>query len=936
MSFIDQLAKKILSEHFGPMQNTTIVLPGRRSGLFLKNSLAKMAGKAILLPQIVSIEDYIFEASQLRKMEETSLLTKLFSVYKQKAGADAFPLDEFLNTGKTLLADFNDVDDYILNPEDVFTYLFRIKEIEGWIPGEANTGLQKQFMAFYTLLNPIYNDFRKILLDNGMGYQGLASRMLAEADLSEFPFQHVVFAGLNAITPSLAQHIDKLLLIGKASLIWDNDNYYLGKTGHEAGHFMRMNKNRWPLSFDEPTKMLETDAKKINFIGAPLGYSQVQTGLSILSEKYSDAFAETVLVLADESLLMPLLSSLPKEWADMVNISSGYPLKNTLVGQLLISYLELITRSVPDTGNSKSFHRDNLTRFIFNPLLALIVDDENKENFRTNCAEIANGSTRFFRRETNDGLIGRLNSNLFQLLSEPSNWAECLNQLKTISERIFDMSYKVDLEHEAAWMCTTMLTGLSNNLANYTDSSELSIDAALFFVKKQLHILKIPLKGEPLKGIQILGMLETRALDFKNVIVLGVNEGFLPASGHIDSFLPYDVRRELGLPLPFERDAVYAYHFYRLMQRANEITLIYNTESDPIYGKEPSRYLAQIEHELCRNNQTIQLEKQVLGISYHQSTISQFVFPDRNIIDNALTRIAEKGLSFTGFFTFVECPRKFLVERILGIKETNEVAAEMGNDVMGNIFHKAIETISRPYIGKKLSESDVENMLADVPEQLQKSIAYNQVVRVDRGYNYLVADLLNDSLIRWLKGLKSVLHSNHTIVDVEADLSSEIVLHNNRKVKLIGFADRVEQTNDGLRIMDFKTTHKAPNLKISAKKTIADYFVSDRRYLIQVLFYASLYAKKHRVSNITGGVYAVLSNHNHLPLLITGEKGEILPLSNNLLEQFNAEVENILEDLFDETQNFEPTPGKACNYCPYNDVLCFKQAFKIGNEDGEE
>lgn len=936
MSFIDQLSEKILSGHYGPLQNITIVLPGRRSSLFLKNSIAKMAGKAILLPKILSIEDYIFEGSGLRKMEETSLLTKLFSVYKHKAGADAFPLDEFLNTGKTLLADFNDVDDYILNPEDVFTYLFRIKEIEGWMPGEANTGLQKQFMAFYSLLNPIYHDFRKILLGNGMAYQGIASRMLAEADLADFPFQHVVFAGLNAITPSLAQHIDKLLLIGKASLVWDNDNYYLNQPDHEAGHFMRMNKNSWPLTFDEPLKMLETDAKKIQFIGAPLGYSQVQAGLSIISEKYSDAFADTVLVLADESLLMPLLSSLPKEWADMVNISSGYPLKNTLVGQLLISYLDLITRSVPDTGNNKAFHRDNLTRFVFNPLLDLIVDDENKEAFRDICAEIANGSTRFFRRETSDGLVGRLNSILFHLLTEPSNWSDCLSQLKTISERVFDMSYEVDLEHEAAWMCTTMLTGLGNNLTNYTDNSELSIDAALFFVKKQLHSLKIPLKGEPLKGIQILGMLETRALDFKNVIVLGVNEGFLPASGHLDSFLPYDVRRELGLPLPFERDAVYAYHFYRLMQRANEITLIYNTESDPVYGKESSRYLAQIEHELCRTNKSIQLEKQVLGISYHRASRSQFVVPDRNIIEKALNRIAEKGLSFTGFFAFVECPRKFLAERILGIRETPEISAEMGNDVMGNIFHKAIETISQPYIGKKLTESDVDNMIADVPEQLQKSIAENKVVRVDRGYNYLVADLLNDSLVRWLKGLKKMLTGNYSIVDVETDLSTEILLQNKRKVKLIGFADRVEQTDDGLRIMDFKTTHKAPNLKISAKKTIADYFAPDSRYLIQVLFYASLYAKKHSVSNITGGVYTVLSNRNYLPLLITRDKGETLPLSSDLLDQFNAEVENILEELFDDAQNFEAKPGKACNYCPYNNVLCFEQRFKTSDDEGEE
>ena len=246
-------------------------------------------------------------------MDETSLLTLLYAVYKDYAGTTAFPLDEFLPTGKTLLSDFNDVDDYMLDAEEVFTYLTRIKEIEGWVPGEAETTLQKRYMSFYLLLNPMYKMFTEKLNDKGMGYQGFASRKLAARNDVPDGFQHVVFAGLNAVTPSLEAHINKLVLNEKATLLWDTDSMYLDNDQHEAGHFMRMNRAAWPAAFAQAPEYFKNSRKTIDFIGAPLGYSQVQTALKLINTRYSDAFADTVLVLADESLLIPLLSSLPQE-----------------------------------------------------------------------------------------------------------------------------------------------------------------------------------------------------------------------------------------------------------------------------------------------------------------------------------------------------------------------------------------------------------------------------------------------------------------------------------------------------------------------------------------------------------------------------------------------------------------------------------------------
>ncbi|HBG70645.1 MAG: hypothetical protein A2W93_03890 [Bacteroidetes bacterium GWF2_43_63] len=940
MNFIQETAKKIVETCGTDLRSVAVVVPGRRGGLFLKKALALAAGKTILLPQIFSIEEYIYYQSGMRKMDETTMLTLLYTVYKKHAGPGAFPIDEFLPTGKTLLADFNDVDDYLLDPVEVFTYLMRVREIENWMPGEAETELQKKYLSFYQLLNPMYHLFSEKCREMGMCYQGMASRVLSQKEA--FPeFSTIVFAGLNAVTPSLEAHINKLIVSEQAQLIWDADSWYLDNANHEAGHFMRFNRNAWPKSFGEIPRFFESSKKNIDIIGAPLGYTQVQTALTLLETTYKDQLTDTVLVLADEGLMMPLLSSLPEDWADRVNISGGYPLRNTLLGQIVNAQLELLAGTLNDSGATRTYRYESLLALVSNPLLRLLPDDKQRSDFIQVVDDISSGRLRYFRwceSDKEDTLfLKRFDAIIPGLVSPCAGWEEVLTRLIKLTGELFEKCREVDLEHEAAWLVHSALKALHNTLTSYGDVSDITIGSVVYFIRRHLQIAKIPLKGEPLKGIQILGMLETRSLDFKNVIILGANEGFLPAGGQGDSFLPNDVRRELKLPLQYERDAVYAYHFWRLMQRASEITLIYNTESDPVYGKEPSRFLAQIEHELLPAFSTITANRRVLGIKYDKSAVSPFEMVDREKINVMLESIANTGLSFTKFYNFIACPYRFLLEGIYKIEKWEDESGDIAINTMGSVFHDAIEKLTIPFLGKVLVKQDFETMAAAAETHLEAAFEHEKIAHLSSGYNYLVKEILLESLVHWLQRMKDSVPADYYVKAVEAELKPVISLHDGRKVALKGIADRVEFCNGVMRVMDFKTTHKrtefvfdiSPDADIPAQITDPE-----NRNMLQVMFYSWLYASQENVTAITGGVYPVLNNTGYKPDLLKNKSKESLVLTKEQLTGFGEAITELVEQIYDPGQTFSATPStKACQYCPYNGVICYANTFGISEDE---
>ncbi|KAF5032787.1 PD-(D/E)XK nuclease superfamily protein [anaerobic digester metagenome] len=647
-----------------------------------------------------------------------------------------------------------------------------------------------------------------------------------------------------------------------------------------------------------------------------------------------------MLVLADEGLMMPLLSSLPEEWADRVNISGGYPLRNTLIGQLVNAHLELISGTLNENGESRTYRYEPLMTLVSNPLLRLLPDEKYRSAFAEIVDEISSGRLRYFRWCGSDNedtvLLKKFDALLPCLVAPCNSWDDVLSRLIGLTGELFEKCREVDLEHEAAWLVQSMLKALSNTLKNYGDVSDITIGSVVYFIRRHLQVAKIPLKGEPLKGIQILGMLETRSLDFKNVIILGANEGFLPAGGQGDSFLPNDIRRELKLPLQYERDAVYAYHFWRLIQRAEEITLIYNTESDPMFGKEPSRFLAQIEHELLPAFPSISFERRVLGISYDKSKEKPVDIIDREKIGKMLEGTASYGLSFTRVYSFISCPHRFLLEGIYKIEKWEDETGDIAQNTMGSVFHDAIEKLSVPFLGKVLIKQDFDTMAAAADSCLDATFRSQKIAHTASGFNYLIREILSDTLLQWLRRMKETVPADYYIKDVEHTLQPEITLHDGRKVRLKGIADRVEIVNGVMHVMDFKTTHKRSNFVFDASPE-ADIYAQvchpDNRYLTQVLFYSWLYALQENVKNITGGVYPVLNSAGHRPDLLRTKDDELIVLNGDQLKDIGEVFSGFIEQIFDSGQTFQPVPTiKNCQYCPYNGVICYANTFAI-NED---
>jgi hypothetical protein len=935
MSFLDTLADFIEEKYSDTPEEYCVVLPNRRAGLFLRNMLANRSaknGKASFVPEIFSIEEYIYRQSGYDAAEELTLLSLLYKSYSRVLGDKAYEFDRFYSSGRLIINDFSDVDDYLADPENVFTYLFRIKEIEGWFPDQAESDLQKNYLEFYRALKEIYFDFKKSLMSFSMAYRGLASRVLAENG-AVYKYKRVCFAGLNALSPSFEMHLDGLLKESVADVFWDYDSMYLNDDQHEAGHFLRKARIRWPESFEGEVKSNFNSKKDIDIIGAPYQLSQVQVGLQLLEDNLKEG-KETLMVLADEDMLTPLLHSLPESISEKVNISMGFSLRDTFCGQLIHDVLNLHLNPLRSkTQGSSVFYFYDLRRFLSNPLLPYLMKSGDGELFyRLKTDILENPRKLMFLKHTDRSYeeadaaekLGVLSREI-SLLSGWTDWKQMCDELENACHSIFKAALddaKLYQEREAAWKLMSAIQGIRNVFALEDNESVQHLKAIADFIKHSISSLRVPLKGEPLKGIQILGLLETRAMDYDHIIMLGVNEGFLPKSSRNDSFIPFDVRRELALPLPFDTEAVFAYHFYRLLQKAKTIKLVYNTESDPLWGKEPSRYLAQLEHEISKNYPQLNISKSVLDISYKSRQFTNMPLPPHAFIEEKLKRINEKGFSFTALHEFMSCPYRFALHRIMGIPEAPKDPFELDNSQLGNVFHHSVEKLFAEFTGKSLTEKDLDSIIPIAEAEFEKQLVINEVIESEYGTMFLATEVIRDSLMRYLKALKIMVKKVDICIDgIEEELLGTLQLSDGRVINLKGYADRIEKRNGVYCVMDFKTTKKTPKLEWEENMV---YDVNNHRNMLQLFFYGLLFLRKRpELKEVQLANYIILKKNNCDPHFVSIKKGGAISLGGDL----KTEIENLyldyLEALHSENQNFEPTASKSCEYCPYKNVLCF-------------
>jgi ATP-dependent helicase/nuclease subunit B len=854
--FLNQILEE-LWEEYGSFDHLVFILPGKRAGTFLKNGISKIVGKTIFAPETYSIESFIEMISGLSYATNTQQLFELYHAYLNIGSDKKEDFNSFSKWGQILLQDFNEIDRYLVSPEKLFSYLSVIQEINQWNLKPHKTRLIEDYLSFWNNLEQLHASFNKNLLENNLGHQGLVYRE-ACAKLPDYikasDTKKHIFVGFNALNQAEIFIIKEFLKEGKGDIFWDIDTYFLEDNIHDAGFFIRQHKKQWSYFKNHPLKGLSnyyTGKKNIQINGVPKNVSQAKfVGDLILQLHKTDPkqIKNTAVVLGDETLLNPLLNSLPPE-INKVNITMGYPLDKTPLAGMFIQFFDLYIQL-----DSRGWFYTSLLSFLANPYVQKILSSEElntasiikTEIKKRNWIYIPPSKLKSIFPETSDGL-----KLLFSNENEdPSHFLKNIISIIELLKGKFQVQEN-HLELEYLYRFYTLFNELKMLSGKYPFLKDLKALKSIF--KELISIEKMNFRGEPLEGLQIMGMLESRNLDFETVIITSVNEGILPSGKTNNSFIPFDIKREFGLPAYKEKDAVYTYHFYRLLQRAKNIYLVYNTEPDVIEGGEKSRFISQLlTDEIHRKNIIANIAvPQINPIIKTPVSIQK----DSDIM-NKIQAVLRKGLSPSSLTNYIRNPINFYKQKILKLEEALEVEETIASNTFGTVLHKAMEILYEPFIGSFLTEEKLTRQRSKIKNvvlhELLKTYAEEDIIRGKNliAYNVIVAYI--DSFIA--KEIQGIKRYSIKILALEKNLSVELDVPGiDGPVILKGTLDRIDEKDGVLRILDYKTGSVInSNVEVVLWDEIIENY--DRSKAFQLLCYSFMYQITNPVEEMVAGI----------------------------------------------------------------------------------
>lgn len=930
-AFLKKLAAKLYADYGTDMHSVCLIFPNRRASLFLKKHLASVAQKPLWLPQIFTIEDFVFAKSGLQKKDNLYLLVTLYDIYKSLSADKAQPFDEFVSWGNMLLRDFDEIDNYLADGKAVFNYLNEAKIIQHWNPdGQSLTEFETEYLRFYNSLGDCYIQFQQQLLVSNEGYTGLAFKQILQnisvADFSEWDV--IVFAGFNALTLAEEKLIKFLIENNKARIFWDADEYYLLNKDQEAGHFLRryekeniFGKLEW-IGDD-----LLTSAKNIEIIGVSGNVGQAKKACDICNDLINKGLnvSETAIVLVDENTLLPVLNSLPQN-VDFYNVTMGLPFKYTNAFSLQETVMDLFSH-IADKENAVFYYK-HIQSLLNHPYIYIAFDNTTT---KTNDFKKSFYNTHDFLNVLaayNPALASIFEKYIFKIPENPLQIVYLLFYLIELIECEFishsqtpvdaDKVQDIDLEFlaHAKKLCAEVLDTLSEKSLHLTS-------ALLQKIMRNIAAgRQIPFYGEPLIGLQIMGVLETRLLDFKNLIMLSVNEGMLPQGKKQSTFLIDDVRRAFYLPRYQEHNAVYAYHFYRLLQRAENVWLLYNMQEVGVGSSEKSRFITQLVHELPQINPNINIKEtfyEVSPKSYMQDDIS---VPKDLKIQERLKNMGAYGFSPTAISRYTRCNLQFYYANILKLSPKDELSDSIDIALLGIVVHECLENTYQPYINKSYAYTECDIIEKNAMENLKHSfLARFSEDDIMKGRNMLIFKVAQHMISKVIRAEKSYLKENNatiTILSLENELSAEIMLDNRALIKIKGIADRIDYTADALRIVDYKTGgFKSTDLQIKQEEDI--HKIAEKPKLLQVMLYALMYKKQ--INSNTPIASGIISTRNS-EYFMSGSIGGYSDMQDEIQRAFVEEIKNILAEIMHPDFLFVPTEDvKVCESCSFQ-VLC--------------
>lgn len=930
-TFLHEVAQYYL-DHFQDKE-ICIVFPNQRAATFFKNALLELNPVHQWLPDLLSSQDLIKSLSSLQIIDSVRALFELYEVYRESEGTDGDSFDLFSTWAPQLLHDFQEIDLYCVNAKDLYQSVDAAYAIKNWSPNRSEiTHHQEQYIRFWAKMGKWYHAYTSRLLSKKTATSAMAYRSVAEQihNLS-IPYDHIVFAGFNALNSSEKKIIKYLEKNNKASLLWDLDEYYLNQDLHEAGHFARTyKKETGKSSLNYTGNYLKTIKRKIHIHGVAKNIGQTLVAGNILNDYANDKseISQTALVLSDETLLMPMLEVMPEN-ISTANITMGYPLHRLSVSALYSVYLEmhLRARSVqPSKQIASAFYYKDLLRLFRNQIFAALLPPRELklilQKIET-CYETFIEPSIFMHESY------ELNkySFLFNNLDDSANKA--LEGLQKLTESIKNHENYKDkknegYELESLFEISTLINKIKLLLNEYEDIANLKTLVRVY--QQFIRQLSLPFLGEPLSGLQIMGLLETRNLDFKNLIVLSVNENIIPAAKTQNSFIPFDISRHFGLPTYRERDAIFAYHFYRMIQRAENVHLIYNTESDEFGKGEKSRFITQIEQEL--NTENTEIHSSLFIPKPPKREIEEIEVKKNNTLINDLLKRydgneVKHSLSPTALSTFFRCKLQYYFKYFSKIKIEDSKEEEIGANELGDISHKVLEKLFEPRLNRILTKTDYIEMIKQVDTVLNEQLKQENSGRnYNEGKAILAKHGLSKMIHQQLTSELNQLDGNEIIIlSLEKNISTPIEVkteYGPKKIYFGGKADRVELRNNVLNIIDYKSGRvESSQIKLD---NIGDIFEKeDADKAIQLLQYLLLAMNEFpQYDFYTAGIMSLrVSSKGQMLLNIDSNT----VFSKNYKEQIERLFSRTVELLLNKENTFSQTHNsKACEYCDYKSL----------------
>ena len=945
--FLKTVAERIIADRGYDLENTIIVFPNQRPIIFLKEHFKTAIDRTIFMPKITCIDDLVAELSEVDIVDNVFLLFELFRIHCEIGNSKYRTFNEFIPFAEMLLRDFSEIDANLVDAKSLFANIHDIKAIGEWdVSGEELTQLQIDYLKFFESLHLYYTKLRDRLQTQSKAYAGMAYRKVAEnieAYLSHFEGKKMYFVGFNAMQKCDEIIIKALTNSGIATMITDGDDYYFKDKQQEAGYFLRFMRQKGIRGLEESYgNFFGSEDKKITIVSCQENVLQAKATGQILQEiESTDAsdekrFRSTAIVLADETLLTPMLNSLPKD--TVANVTMGFPYIYSAIHSLAIDLFNLHINA-----KDKYFFHKDITSIISNIFIKTIL---NNDTIRQTLIRRMQEKNSIYMDI--DSLAGEESSGIDRIKFLFSPEASSPKIFLEVCQKIISLIDKSGIFNNITFAKEQVsLSFLSKIMAHFAELLEQfhfvdNLDTLKRIYLKIAQSYRISFKGEPLKNLQILGMLETRSLDFDNIFILSANEGRLPEAKLKKSIIPLSLKHKYGMPTYKENDAIYAYHFYRLIQRCKNLWLLYCTDSGSNGKGEASRFIGQIEKELQPKYPNIKIEKKT--VAYRQSTTTDNNEPKKvektqkvmkRIMDIATN--SDKGFSPSALNIYNSCPLQYFCEKILNIKEDKDPSEDIEHSTLGSVVHKALEVIfdkekfDRGFVRADILGTQLKN-IDEILEQAITDITGSELSNEGNGFLFRsiarrrVSDFVRKQIDEINKG------TSIRIIELEWGGKSKTVPKpylciNGTKAYISGTIDRVEYVDNKLRIADYKTgsvenKDLQGNILETNKENISGKW-------FQVMTYAWIYwnnkDKKINTPAMYAGIYPLKQpSKGFMEISINdGDKnnstGEI---TEDMINKFQTMLERTVGEILDKNTPFVATPkSDVCRTCRFK-IFC--------------